>query len=255
MAHPLGLPRPCAVVGKESASMSKPLKVKEVAAKLTNGQAKDLAKEYIAMMRGIQKAGKEHTKAMRDYVTKYNKAQKAMIEAIMTKNKQDTDELQAIIEVMTEDKRLEGKLKHVYERLDKVARSRAKAEEWAEAEMPELPEFVKTYDEEVPIKGAIKMNKVIVHNDDVSSDDEDDADAPFKAAAKPMATGASSSGSFSSTSTSATKSVATFKAAPKVAKSSMQAAIDGAAGVPADFKRPSAKAPAAPQAQLDDLGF
>ena len=221
--------------------MSKPLRVQEVAKKITNGGAKDLARDYIAMMKDIQKKNKQHVKAMRDYVTKYNKAQKSMIEAIMTKNKQDTDELQAIIELMTEDKRLEGKLKHVYERLDKVHKSRAKAEEWANAEMPELPEFVKEYDEDVPVKAALKANTVVVVKDDVSSDDDDDG--PPKAAPKPKATGASSSVG------------ASFKAAPKVAKSSMEAASDGAAGVPADFKRPSGKAKAVPQAQLDDLGF
>ena len=216
--------------------MSKPLRTQEVAKKLTNGGAKELARDYIAMMKGIQKKDKEHVKAMRDYITKYNKSQKSTIEAIMTKNKQDTDELQAIIELMTEDKRLEGKLKHVYARLDKVAKSRAKADEWANAEMPELPEFVKQYDEEVPIKAALKARTVVVVHDDSSDDD---------GPPKPKATGASSSVS------------ASFKAAPKVAKSSMAAASDGAAGVPADFKRPSGKAPAAPQAPavLDELGF
>jgi len=216
--------------------MSKPLRTQEVAKKLTNGGAKELARDYIAMMKGIQKKDKEHVKAMRDYITKYNKSQKSTIEAIMTKNKQDTDELQAIIELMTEDKRLESKLKHVYARLDKVAKSRAKADEWANAEMPELPEFVKQYDEEVPIKAALKARTVVVVHDDSSDDD---------GPPKPKATGASSSVS------------APFKAAPKVAKSSMAAASDGAAGVPADFKRPSGKAPAAPQAPavLDELGF
>ncbi len=216
--------------------MSKPLRTQEVAKKLTNGGAKELARDYIAMMKSIQKKDKEHVKAMRDYITKYNKSQKSTIEAIMTKNKQDTDELQAIIELMTEDKRLEGKLKHVYARLDKVAKSRAKADEWANAEMPELPEFVKQYDEEVPIKAALKARTVVVVHDDSSDDD---------GPPKPKATGASSSVS------------ASFKAAPKVAKSSMAAASDGAAGVPADFKRPSGKAPAAPQAPavLDELGF
>ena len=222
--------------------MSKPLRVKEVAKKITNGGAKDLARDYIFMMKDIQKKDKQHVKAMRDYIMKYNKAQKSMIEAIQTKNRQDIDELQAIIELMTEDKRLEGKLKHVYERLDKVARSRAKADEWADAEMPELPDFVKEYDEDVPIKAALKTSTVVVVNDDVSSDDDDE---PPKAAPKPKATGASSSAS------------ASFRPAPKVAKSSMAAASDGAAGVPADFNRSSGKAPAAPQAPtgLDDLGF
>ena len=222
--------------------MDKPLKVREVAKKITNGGAKDLARDYIDMMKGIKKKDKQHVKAMRDYIVKYNKAQKSTIEAIMTKNRQDIDELQAIIELMTEDKRLEGKLKHVYERLDKVAKSRAKAEEWANAEMPELPEFVKEYDEDVPIKAALKTSAVVVVQDDVSSDDDDE---PPKPAPKPKATGASSSAS------------ASFRPAPKVAKSSMAAASDGAANVPADFSRSSGKAPAAPKAAtgLDDLGF
>ena len=155
----------------------------------------------------------------------------------MTRYKHDVDELQSIIEDMCEDKRLQGKLPIVQKRLEKIAKSRTKAAEWADVELPELPEFVNGYDEEVPVKAALKF-KTVIH-DDNSDDDEP----------KAKAKGASSSAGAS----------ATFKPAPKVSKAAVAAASDAAAGVPASFKRASGKAVAAPppvqEGLLDAQGY